>query len=290
MIKYSHKEILQVVIEKYTKEKRPIKSSEIAKEINKDSGTVRNLMIDLNKLGLIIGIAGPKGGYIPTEGAFKSIFASEDIQKKIPVYINGELKSGLIVYDVFFMNLSDVDNCNGIIKAGGELAGISQGDHIQFGPTPVRKIMISGIVEGVDLKEQNIFFELLGIATIPNTPVRWYSETKILQISVDTEIKEAIQIMANNGEPYAVVADYEKLLGVVWLKTIINEMDEKKTLEDVVLEKIIIIDADESIVEALYRMAENDVESLLVVDNYRPMGVITRERILREVLLGERYR
>jgi len=284
MIKYSHREILQVLVEKYTKEKRPIKSGEIADEINKDSGTVRNLMIDLNKQGLIIGIAGPKGGYIPTEKAFKSIFATKDVERRIPVYINGELRQGVIIYDVFFMDLSDAKNCGGIIKASGELAGLSEGDNIQFGPTPVRNIIISGIVEGVDLKEQNIFFELLSISTIPNYPVRWYSESKYLQIPINTDTYEAMKMLASSGVSYAVVVDDEKLVGVLWLKNLIKTMGKKKKLGDVELDGIIIIDADESIVEALYRMAENKVEALLVIDNYRPTGIITRRKILKNFL------
>ena len=284
MIKYSHKEILQVLVEKYTNEKRPIKSGEIAEEINKDSGTVRNLMIDLNKQGLIIGIAGPKGGYIPTEKAFKSIFASKDIQRKIPVYINGELRSGVIIYDVFFMDLSDTENCGGIIKASGELAGLSEGDNIQFGPTPVRNIIISAMVKGVDLKEQNIFFDLISISTIPNSPVRWYSESKYPKLPLDMDLHGALKMLANSEVPYAVVMDEEKLIGILWIKNLVNNMGKNKKVRDLELDGIIIIDADESIVEALYRMAENEVEALLVIDNYKPMGIITRQKILKDFL------
>lgn len=50
-----------------------IKSKEVADVINKDEGTVRNIILSLKVLGLIDSKPGPNGGYMPTLKAYEVI-------------------------------------------------------------------------------------------------------------------------------------------------------------------------------------------------------------------------
>ena len=65
------KDILITLITLYHRQSRSIKGEEIADMIQRNPGTVRNQMQSLKAIGLVDGVPGPKGGYIPTELAYR---------------------------------------------------------------------------------------------------------------------------------------------------------------------------------------------------------------------------
>ena len=65
----SQKTILRALVDLYTQEETAIKGEEIAEEVDRNPGTIRNQMQSLKALQLVEGVPGPKGGYKPTTNA-----------------------------------------------------------------------------------------------------------------------------------------------------------------------------------------------------------------------------
>ena len=67
------RDILITLITLYHQHSHSIKGEEIADRIQRNPGTVRNQMQALKAIGLVDGVPGPKGGYIPTALAYNEL-------------------------------------------------------------------------------------------------------------------------------------------------------------------------------------------------------------------------
>jgi predicted transcriptional regulator len=61
-LSFTQREILRALVKLYDKTQRLVKSTDIAKELGKDDGTIRNVILSLKSLGLIESKTGPRGG------------------------------------------------------------------------------------------------------------------------------------------------------------------------------------------------------------------------------------
>ena len=66
----SQKRVLTALVNLAENADRPVSGSRIAEAIDRNAGTVRNRMQSLRNIGLVEGVAGPKGGYVPTDASF----------------------------------------------------------------------------------------------------------------------------------------------------------------------------------------------------------------------------
>ena len=74
MLTSVQKETLQTLINLYeNSDGNSVKGEDIAKVMNRNPGTIRNLMISLRSLSLVKGVPGPRGGYKPTIEAYHSL-------------------------------------------------------------------------------------------------------------------------------------------------------------------------------------------------------------------------
>ena len=85
-------EILGLIIESYIRESRPISSGYLCKEcrLNYSSATVRNIMVSLEKKGLLSHIY-TSSGRVPTQEGFKHYvehFSEEDVAQNYPVTLD----------------------------------------------------------------------------------------------------------------------------------------------------------------------------------------------------------
>src|SRR5512147_470078 len=92
------KDILITLITLYHQHSHSIKGEDIAEIIQRNPGTVRNQMQALKAIGLVDGVPGPKGGYIPTALAYKelSLNAGEG-ESDVKISRNGEDIRGVAV-------------------------------------------------------------------------------------------------------------------------------------------------------------------------------------------------
>lgn len=101
-------------------------------------GTIRNLMQTMKALGLVKGIPGPGGGYLPTELAYEALGFRQET-KGIPIYRNEELS------DVTLQEFRLKPPSNSVLHVLGDIRDFKVGDRIKIASN---KLIISGRVEG----------------------------------------------------------------------------------------------------------------------------------------------
>ncbi|MBC7114426.1 MAG: IMP dehydrogenase [Archaeoglobi archaeon] len=109
----------------------------------------------------------------------------------------------------------------------------------------------------------------------------------VITISPESTVKEAWQIMENEGVSGIPVVDGEKLIGIVSRRDIRSlqksQMDRK--VREIMTSDLVVCSEDTSIEEALNLMHEHRVERLPVVENGKLVGMIT----LQDILTREKY-
>ncbi len=103
-------------------------------------GTIRNLMQTMKALGLARGIAGPRGGYLPTELAYETLGFGQEAED-IPIYRNEEL-SGVTLHE---LRLKPPNSS--ILHVMGDITDFKIGDRINIAS---KKLLVSGRVVGRD--------------------------------------------------------------------------------------------------------------------------------------------
>jgi len=137
----TQREILTAVINHYHKKGSALKSKEIVETINHLSpGTIRNLMATMKALKLVKSIAGPQGGYLPTELAYDVVGFKQEAEE-IPIYRNEELT------DVKLAELRLKPPNSSILHVLGDTRDFKVGDRIKIGTSTLK---LRGKVVGRD--------------------------------------------------------------------------------------------------------------------------------------------
>jgi len=135
----TQREILTALVNLYQKKRCALKTVEILEAINHRSpGTIRNLMQTMRAIGLVRGVAGPTGGYLPTELAFETL-GFELEAEDIPVYRNE------ILSNVTFQEMRLRPPNSSILHVRGDIRDFKVGDRIKIASG---KLIFSGKVDG----------------------------------------------------------------------------------------------------------------------------------------------
>jgi len=87
----SQKTILTALTNLHRQTEDAVKGEDIAEEVNRNPGTIRNQMQSLKALQLVEGVPGPKGGYKPTANAYEALDVDEmDDAASVPLFHNDE--------------------------------------------------------------------------------------------------------------------------------------------------------------------------------------------------------
>ena len=147
----SQKTILQELINLYRESESAVKGEEIAEEVNRNPGTIRNQMQSLKALQLVEGVPGPKGGYKPTATAYDALKIQEMEQAAdVPFHHEGERITGANVQEIDLTSVHHPELCRAEIKLQGSISDFDEGDEIVVGPTPLSKLLIEGNLEAKD--------------------------------------------------------------------------------------------------------------------------------------------
>ncbi|OTF10376.1 Rrf2 family transcriptional regulator [Halorubrum sp. SD612] len=144
----------------------PVQGREIADAIDRNPGTVRNRMGSLRTLGLVEGVAGPDGGYIPTDGAYDAL----DIERLDDAATTPVEREGIPVEDVTVaeIDLSSVANpelCRAELVIRGPVGPFDAGDHVTVGPTPATGLRHSGVVDATNVDGNTLLVRVDGMET-----------------------------------------------------------------------------------------------------------------------------
>ncbi len=290
-------EILKTLIELYEKKKRMIKSREVAEYLNKDEGTVRNIIMWLRGMGLVDSRTGPSGGYVPTIKAYQLLSG------ELPVFTAGygeafvdtaEGTVKLVVQRLEIMNLLSGHNVKALLQAGGSITKIQKGNIIKVVGYPRGRIFISGKVNQVNPVAGELLVDVQKMVVIPDEIVGKIASRRLIKVKENMTIRHVAKTLYKysiRGAP--VVDNKNKVVGFITMTDIARVIGEGGGLEEPVSKymkrHVFTIRENESIVEAMRLMDYHSVGRLLVVDNKGdPVGIITRTDILRFIVgLGE---
>ena len=147
----SQEKILRTLVNLYRDREEAVKGEDIAEQVDRNPGTVRNQMQSLKALQLVEGVPGPKGGYKPTAGAYDALEIQRiDAPAEVPLFHAGEQVESVNVVEIRLTSVHHPEQCRAEIHVQGSLAGFEDGDEVVAGPTPLSKLRIEGTVDATD--------------------------------------------------------------------------------------------------------------------------------------------
>jgi hypothetical protein len=166
----SQKKILRALTDLYRKSEQAVKGEDIAEEVDRNPGTIRNQMQSLKALQLVEGVPGPKGGYKPTANAYEALDIQEmDEPATVPLFHNGEPVEGANVEEVDLSSVHHPEKCRAEVHVQGSVRDFHEGDSVTVGPTPLSKLVIEGSVDGKD-DTSNILILRIDSMEAPSEP------------------------------------------------------------------------------------------------------------------------
>lgn len=147
----SQKTILTALINLHREAEDAVKGEDIAAEVDRNPGTIRNQMQSLKALQLVEGVPGPKGGYKPTATAYEALDVEQmDEPASVPLEHNGETVEDVNVVEIDLSSVHHPELCRAEIHIQGSVREYHEGDSVTVGPTPLSKLVIEGTVDGKD--------------------------------------------------------------------------------------------------------------------------------------------
>ncbi len=281
------KDILITLITLYHQSSHSIKGEEIADVLKRNPGTVRNQMQALKALGLVDGVPGPKGGYSPTAGAYRELNLGDlEHQSEVPILRGGEKVKGVRVAELGFTTLCHPDLCQAMVRIIGSVKLFRVGDMVTIGPTPVNKLLIRGEIFGMDENLQALLISVSEMISLPKQSIKHYMSTPLLTLPLTATLRDAVHLFNTHhihGAP--VLKDGGDLAGIVTLSDVARGLDEGMTLDTPVTMVMTadVVEAPSSIrlYELVGRFKERAIGRLIVVEDGRPVGIVTQTDIIR---------
>ena len=280
------KDILITLITLYHQQSHSIKGEDIASMIQRNPGTVRNQMQALKAVGLVDGVPGPKGGYIPTGLAYRELnlnMGEGDYDVKISR--NGEEVRGANVQEIDFTTLCHPDVCHALIKLVGSAKLFEIGDQVTIGPTPVNKLLIRGEVFGKDESKQALLIATSEIISLPKKPISNYMSTPLKTLRSLDSLHDALVLFNREHIHGAPVIDNGRLSGIVTMSDIACAIENRLPLtmpvHEVMTTEVEKVTSDVKLFEVITRFKEREIGRLIVMEDDKPVGILTQSDVIR---------
>ncbi len=280
------KDILITLITLYHRQSHSIKGEEIADVIHRNPGTVRNQMQALKAIGLVDGVPGPKGGYIPTALAYKELnLGLSEGDYDVPISRNGvEVKSAKVV-EIDFTTLCHPDVCHAVIKLIGSAKIFEIGDKITIGPTPVNKLVIKGEVFGKDESEQALLISTNEMVSLPKKSIKNYMSSPLKTLRGLDTLHDALVLFNRDHIHGAPIIEDDKLAGIVTMSDIATAVEMNLPLttpvSEIMTTDVVEAPSDVRLFEVIRRFKEREIGRLIVVEDGKPVGILTQSDIIR---------
>jgi predicted transcriptional regulator len=280
------KDILITLITLYYQHSHSIKGEEIAEVIRRNPGTVRNQMQALKTIGFVDGVPGPKGGYIPTALAYKELNLNlTDGDYDVRISRNGEVVKGAKVKEIDFTTLCHPDICHAVIKLIGSAKLFEIGDQITIGPTPVNKLVIKGEVFGKDEGEQSLMISTSEMVSLPKKEIRYYMSTPLKTLQSSDTLRDTVVLFNANHIHGAPVIDGDRLRGIITMSDITKAIEDELPLDTkvsaVMTTDVVEVPSSTKLFEVVRRFKEKEIGRLIVVEDKKPVGILTHSDIIR---------
>ncbi|MES3161120.1 MAG: Rrf2 family transcriptional regulator [Halorubrum sp.] len=162
----SQERILTSLVNLADDEESVISGREIADSVDRNPGTVRNRMQSLRALDLVEGVAGPEGGYKPTERAYE-VLGLERLRdpERVPVERGGTPVEGVTVREIDLSSVNNPELCRAEVVLHGSVRPFEGGDRITVGPTPTAGLQLSGVVDAADIEGNSLMIRVDSMET-----------------------------------------------------------------------------------------------------------------------------
>ncbi|MGB7789091.1 CBS domain-containing protein [Methanoregula sp.] len=280
------KDILITLITLYHKQSHSIKGEDIANMIQRNPGTVRNQMQALKAVGLVDGVPGPKGGYIPTGLAYKELNLSmSEGDYDVKISRNGDEVPGVNVQEIDFTTLCHPDVCHALIKLVGSAKLFEIGDQITIGPTPVNKLLIRGEVFGKDESRQALLITTSEMISLPKKPISTYMSAPLKTLRSLDSLHDALVLFNHEHIHGAPVVDNGRLSGIITMSDISCAVENRLSLSmpvhEVMTTAVEIIPSNVKLFEVIRRFKEREIGRLIVMEGDKPVGILTQSDVIR---------
>ncbi len=166
----SQKRVLTSLVSLTDDEESVICGREIAETVDRNPGTVRNRMQSLRSLGLVEGVAGPEGGYKPTQKAYDVL----DLERvhgtdSVPVERDGTTLEGVTVREIDLSSVTNPELCRAEVVLHGSVRPFEGGDYVTVGPTPGTGLRLSGVVDAADIDGNTLMVRVESMTTAAAT-------------------------------------------------------------------------------------------------------------------------
>lgn len=167
----SQKKILRALVDLHRETEDAVKGEDIAEEVDRNPGTIRNQMQSLKALQLVEGVPGPKGGYKPTANAFDALGVQDmDQEAEVPLFHEGEEVEEANVGEIDLASVHHPELCRAEIHVRGSVRQFHEGDSVRVGPTPLSKLVIEGTVDGKDDTNNILILKIESMEAPAETP------------------------------------------------------------------------------------------------------------------------
>jgi predicted transcriptional regulator len=278
------RDILTAVINVHRIEGRAAKGDEIAELLDRNPGTIRNLMQSLKVLSLVEGMTGPKGGYRATANAYGAlnIEATGDVLT-VPVVRNGVFMEGTTASEVVLDKVMHTNLCDGVVRIIGNIRDFNVGDSIEVGPTPVNKLYIRGTVTGRDDSMSRLIIHIDDMISVPKGAVKRIAR-RALRIPAKASLLETSLIMVHNGVSEALVDGSSP--GLITLADIARVVADGRTDQEaraIMTRGFLTIDSEETIYEAIKMLGRTGASQLVVSMKGALWGIITPADLVKSL-------
>lgn len=277
----AQRNILLTLVYLYKLKRRKIKSEEISEYLNMNMATVRNMMQNLKILGFVKSITGPRGGYIPTDKAYKALaITPPDKAINVPVYVNSK-RADLLVEEIEFASIGRESTAK--IKAFGA-DKVNIGDEMIIGPTPVNLLVIQGKVVGKD--DFHIVIELAKAWAFPKEKVEECLRP-VITADPDESIVDAVKTMVKNNVSCLLVCGED--MGFITTEGVgraVAKNDINNKVKNYVEDGLVVVKKGTTLYEAFMQMHKNHAKVAVVVDD-KPIGLVTDHMILEKMILDK---
>jgi len=162
----SQRRVLTALVNLAENVDRPVSGGEIAESIGRNAGTVRNQMQSLRDLGLVEGVAGPQGGYVPTDAAYETLDLERmDDAERTPVEREGNPVEGVNVEEIDLSSVANPELCRAELVIRGPVGAFDTGDRVSVGPTPGGGLQLSGVVDATHVDGNTLLVRVEGMET-----------------------------------------------------------------------------------------------------------------------------
>ncbi|MFC6719105.1 HTH domain-containing protein [Natrialbaceae archaeon GCM10025810] len=141
---------LSALINAYEETGSYVSAPQLAEELDRTTGTLRNQMSGLKMLGLVEATSGPRGGYKPTEAAYENLSRNRLDDAETVTLAHEFDRVDATVDEIDFTNVHHPDLCRAQIHFQQSIRDLSEGDAIAVGPSPISDLVVLGEVVAID--------------------------------------------------------------------------------------------------------------------------------------------